>query len=265
MREIIFAVSALAALGLIFGILLAWASKKFHVEEDPRVVKIKDLLPGVNCGACGLAGCGSFAEAIIEGKTDISYCVACNEDSKTKIAEVLGLSSEGTAVSDKKIAVIACGGGNRCKSKFEYKGIYDCRVAAVVLGGHKECSAACVEQGSCITICPFDAIEMTPEGIPQVIMSKCKGCEKCVAVCPLKIISMVGVKKRVYIRCSSHEKGAQVMKKCKVGCIGCGKCVEICPVKAITIDNFLAVIDFDKCISCRKCVDVCPTKAIAIT
>ncbi|MFH2138869.1 MAG: RnfABCDGE type electron transport complex subunit B [Candidatus Omnitrophota bacterium] len=268
MKELILAVSSLSGLGLVFGVLLAWTSKKFHVDEDPRVVKIKELLPGANCGACGLAGCASFAESLVEKTTELSFCVACSGESKQKITEVLGLSGDCAQNSVKKIAVIACGGGTRCKDKFAYNGLADCRAAALALGGNKECQFACLEQGTCISACPFDAIKMTEEGVPKVIGNLCKGCEKCVAVCPRKIIYMITPKSKnkfnVIIRCSSQEKGAPAMKKCKVSCIACGKCVNVCPVKAITIQNNLAVIDYTKCIGCKKCVDVCPTKVIAV-
>ena len=43
----------LGALGLVFGTFLAFAAKKFEVKEDPRLTKIMEALPGVNCGACG--------------------------------------------------------------------------------------------------------------------------------------------------------------------------------------------------------------------
>ncbi|MCP4650079.1 MAG: RnfABCDGE type electron transport complex subunit B [PVC group bacterium] len=262
----IFAVASLAGLGLAFGLLLAWASKKFHIEEDPRVVKIKDFLPGANCGACGLAGCASFAEALVENKTELAFCVACSGENKQKIAEVLGISSPDKDTQVKKIAVIACGGGTRCKNKFDYQGLEDCRSAVLYLGGHKECKYACVGQGTCIRVCPFDAIKMQPEGVPKVIGHKCRSCEKCIAVCPRNIIEMIQPKgkNKVYINCSSQDKGAQVMKNCKVGCIACGKCVKACPVKAITIENNLAKIDYAECIGCKKCIDVCPTKVICL-
>ena len=46
------AVLTLGGLGLAFGILLAVASKVFHVEVDPKITQIKEALPGANCGAC---------------------------------------------------------------------------------------------------------------------------------------------------------------------------------------------------------------------
>lgn len=41
----------IGSLGLIFGLILAVASKVFEVKIDPRVAEIIEILPGANCGA----------------------------------------------------------------------------------------------------------------------------------------------------------------------------------------------------------------------
>ncbi|MDD5745992.1 MAG: RnfABCDGE type electron transport complex subunit B [Candidatus Omnitrophica bacterium] len=264
MKGIISAILTLSGLGFSFGVLLAWASKKFHVKTDPRVEKITGLLPGINCGACGEAGCASLAELIAADKADVHVCVACSPENRIAIASVLGLSTEGVGRRLSQAAVIGCGGGNRCKNKFAYRGLADCRVAVSAMGGYKECRFACLEQGTCIQVCPVGAISMQPEGVPKVISEKCIGCKKCIAVCPRRLIMMVDRDKDVYINCHSHDKGALIMKKCGVGCIACGKCVKACPSQAITLIDNLAVIDYGKCTNCKQCVAVCPTKTIAI-
>ena len=58
---ILWGVLVLAGLGLILGFLLALAAKFLHVQEDPRIKKVEDMLPGANCGACGYAGCHDLA------------------------------------------------------------------------------------------------------------------------------------------------------------------------------------------------------------
>jgi len=264
MNAIIQAVLTLSLLGFAFGMLLAWVSKKFHVEIDPRVASITEILPGVNCGACGTGGCASFAEALVCKEADINSCPVCSLESKNKIAGILGLSTKELKLKAKLVARAACGGGNKAKDKFDYQGIADCRSAALSMGGGKLCQYACLGLGTCALVCPVDAIEMLDEGIPKVITERCISCGKCVRACPRNIIFMLDSKKSVYIKCSSHDKGQQVMKKCKAGCIACGKCVKACPVKAIQIIDNLAVIDYDKCINCKKCVEACPTKAIAV-
>ena len=67
MIEVLIAVGILGGLGLIFGLVLAAASKVFHVETDPRLDQLNQVLPGANCGGCGYAGCSGYAEAVLAG------------------------------------------------------------------------------------------------------------------------------------------------------------------------------------------------------
>ncbi len=55
----------LAGMGTIFGIGIAFAAKRFAVQIDPRVEKVKDHLAHAHCGACGYAGCEQYAEAVV--------------------------------------------------------------------------------------------------------------------------------------------------------------------------------------------------------
>ena len=53
--NVLLALLVLGILGLIFGLILAVASKIFEVKTDPRFPLIMDCLPGANCGGCGYA------------------------------------------------------------------------------------------------------------------------------------------------------------------------------------------------------------------
>lgn len=44
------AIGILAVFGLIFGLILGYASLRFKVEEDPIVEKIDAILPQSQCG-----------------------------------------------------------------------------------------------------------------------------------------------------------------------------------------------------------------------
>jgi ferredoxin len=102
-------------------------------------------------------------------------------------------------------------------------------------------------------------------GLPVVIDDNCTACGACVTACPKDIIELrkKGPKgKRIFVSCINKDKGGMAKKSCSVACIGCNKCVKVCPHDAITLENFLAYIDYDKCKLCRKCVDECPTDAI---
>ena len=44
------AVIFMLSLSFILSLLLALASRVFYVKEDPRLEKVKAVLPGLNCG-----------------------------------------------------------------------------------------------------------------------------------------------------------------------------------------------------------------------
>lgn len=68
MQEIIVATLVIGVIGLVIGIALVAAGKKFYVAVDERVTQVRECLPGNNCGACGYAGCDAVASAIVSGE-----------------------------------------------------------------------------------------------------------------------------------------------------------------------------------------------------
>ena len=89
--SIIVPVAVISGLGLFFGIGLAYASKVFEVKADERVEKIKELLPGANCGACGYTGCDGFAEAIVNEGVPSNKCPVSSKEILSAISDVMGL------------------------------------------------------------------------------------------------------------------------------------------------------------------------------
>jgi len=261
MTEIIIPILILGALGLIFGVGLAIASKRLAVQVDPRLEKICGLLPGSNCGACGGAGCFGFAEGLLSGKMSADACHVSNEEVKERIAELLGKKLDKKA---KKVAALHCNGGVRVKERFIYKGIEDCVAASLVLGGQKACAFGCLGFGDCARICPFGALTMSAQGLPVVNKDGCKACNKCVIACPKKLFSLMPVTHNVYVACMSHDPGKDTKAVCPVGCIACGLCVKACKFDAVHVIDNLAVIDDKKCTSCGDCVKACPMKTIRI-
>jgi electron transport complex protein RnfB len=258
--KIIFPVLIVSGLGLAFGLILSYASKKFAVEIDERVEKIRGVLPGANCGGCGFSGCDQYAEAIVGESAAINLCPVGGSGVVTQISEIMGVDSES---GEKMVARVMCNGTwDKVKIKFDYDGIIDCRSAATMAGGPSSCIYGCEGMGSCKRVCAFGAIEVE-NGLARIIERKCSGCGRCVVECPKGIIKMVPAKSEYSVCCSNHEKGAVARKNCQVACIACQKCVKECPVGAISMDNFCAVIDPSKCINCGKCYKVCPTGAIS--
>ncbi|MDC0558925.1 electron transporter RnfB [Candidatus Izimaplasma bacterium] len=79
--------SVVVAVGL--GLLIAFASKVFYVEEDPRLQDIIDMLPNQNCGLCGNPGCKGMAEAILREDSKLSQCKPGDKDMREDIKEYL--------------------------------------------------------------------------------------------------------------------------------------------------------------------------------
>ena len=157
-------------MGLIFGTGLALASKKFAVEVDQRVARVREVLPGANCGACGQTGCDAFAECLVEGKCKINGCPVGGESLVTQLSEMLGMEAE--AIEAKTARVMCRGSLSVSKTKFAYSGIQDCTAAVSLYGGPMACSYGCVGMGNCERACPFGAI-VVKNGIARVIESKC--------------------------------------------------------------------------------------------
>ena len=161
-----------------------------------------------------------------------------------------------------KKAVIICGGGEKeAIREFEYDGVYTCKGANLIAGSNKACKYGCIGFGDCTRVCPFNAIHIGNNGLPEV-NNNCTGCGKCVKECPKQVIILVDIKHNVNILCHSNDKGVVVRKICKKGCIGCMRCIKACPEQAIEYYDFLAKINYSKCNNCGACIEVCPTKAI---
>ncbi|BDR86331.1 RnfABCDGE type electron transport complex subunit B [Clostridium tetani] len=261
LNNLIAPVLSLGGLGIIFGALLGYASKKFAVEVDPRVPQVRDALPGANCGGCGFAGCDAYADAVVNAGASPSGCPVGGAACASKIAEIMGVTVD---TSEPKKAYVKCQGTcNNAKEKYEYYGAMTCVDAANIPGaGSKQCSYGCMGLGSCTQVCLFDAITIEG-GIAVIDEEKCTGCGACVDICPKAVIELTPMSKKVRIACNSHDKGISVKNSCAVGCISCGLCARNCPVEAIEMVDNLPVINYDKCVQCGICVKKCPTKAIA--
>ena len=269
MFDILIAEGILGGLGLLFGLVLAAASKVFYVETDPRLDQLNACLPGANCGGCGYAGCGGYAEAVLNGEAAIGKCASGGNECAQAMSAIMGIKAEAVT---RKVALVRCSGektydkdGNLvsgAKIKAHYEGFKDCLAASKVGGnGPLSCKFGCLGYGSCTKACKYGAIKVV-NGVAHVDEDLCVGCMACAAACPRGLIIPVEPNRNVVIACNSMAKGAVTTRGCTVGCIGCGLCKKICPNGAITVSNNLAVIDYSKCDNCGLCATVCPKKLI---
>lgn len=263
MNTVIMAPVVLGVLGLVFGAVLAFASKVFAVEKDPREEDIAGILPGANCGGCGYPGCSGYAAAVVKGIAPVNACSPGGADLAKQIAEIMGVEAE---IGARKVAEVLCSGHGCEKLRYEYVGLRDCRAMAKVSSGPLQCTYACLGGGTCVDVCQFDAIHVV-NGVAVVDPAACVACNQCVEICPKHIIHLLPLKtkRHVAINCHSEAKGAEVRKNCDDGCIGCGICVKVCPKEgAIVMENNLAKINYDICIGCGICAQNCPRKTITV-
>ncbi|MDD7126773.1 (Fe-S)-binding protein, partial [Treponema porcinum] len=130
MNTILYTVIVALSIAFILGVLLGLFKKIFHVNVDPKVQSVREVLSGANCGGCGMAGCDAFAGAVVKGSAPSDGCVAGGAACASKIAEILGKA--GVEVKP-KVAVIACQGTAECAAdKGIYNGVKTCKAVQLV-------------------------------------------------------------------------------------------------------------------------------------
>ena len=165
--SVLLAIATLAIVAAVFGLLLGYASIKFHVEGDPVVDKIDALLPQTQCGQCSFAGCRPYAEAIAAGEAEINRCPPGGETTMLALADLLGvepkpLDEEHAAEPVKTVVHID--------------------------------EQTCIGCTLCIQACPVDAILGAAKQMHTIIADECTGCNLCIPPCPVDCIHEVEVK-----------------------------------------------------------------------
>lgn len=261
LHPILLAIIFVSLVGILAGLGLAIASYFLAVQEDPKALELTEELPGANCGACGYSGCAAYAAALAAGsEKSFNLCAPGGSKVARKVASLMG----GEAVdSQPECAQVLCQGNcEHLVQKFDYKGIKTCAAMALVSHGPGSCDFGCLGLGDCAAACPFDAISIVDE-LAIIHSDRCKGCRKCVSVCPHQLIQMFPrMKRKAAVYCQNQDKGMPAKKACSTACIACGACVKACPVKAIDMVNNHAVIRNQDCVGCMTCVHKCPTGAI---
>ena len=233
----------LLVVGFVFVLVLTIANARLKVEQDPMVEAILNILPGANCGGCGLAGCSAYAEALVKDHGLMGKCGPGGEDTVHEIAAVLGIEAAAAAPVRAVVHCVAKTGDKI--NNTTYWGINSCAEAQMV-AGVQGCPYGCLGLRDCERVCEFDAIAMI-DGLAVVDYHECVGCGACEKACPRQLIELLPIKEdpMLVIACASRDKAKEVRGYCKVGCVGCGLCAKLAPTMFQMQQN-LGVIDYDR-------------------
>jgi RnfABCDGE-type electron transport complex B subunit len=249
-------------LGSGFALVLLIASVKLKVEVDPKIEEIHKALPNLDCGACGFAGCGQYAKAVLEDAELLGKCAPGGPDTSSKIADILNLQVSDSGPQKKPI--VHCRAHTEHKTVYaKYQGIRTC-IAANALANVQACAFGCLGFGDCMRACKFDALHIV-DGLATVDYGKCTGCTACSKACPRHLIEMVPFRHEnmMTVACSSKEAGKSTRAICKVGCIGCGVCAKQSDL--FKVEENLARFDYAQYQMTEKeetAMSKCPTKVI---
>jgi electron transport complex protein RnfB len=230
-------------LGFVFAVVLLIAHEKLKVEVDPKVEEIYTVLPHIDCGACGFAGCGGYAKGVLDNPELIGRCSPGGPDTANKIAAILNLQVSSSGPAQRPI--VHCRAHTDDKMYYaQYQGIPSC-TAANALANAQACKFGCLGYGDCVRACKFDALHIV-DGLATVNYDNCTGCTACTKACPRNLITMVpfGHENMMTVACSNKENGKTTRLMCQVGCIGCGICTKQSDAFSVT-DN-LARMDYPK-------------------
>ncbi len=256
MSPVLWCVLIMGGLGALFGLGLALAGRFFHVDIDPRIEHVAEALPGINCGACGYAGCDGYAEAVVNGEQP-NLCVPGGPSTAEAVAHIMGMKLD-SEVREVRAIVHCQGGADQCGRRYEYDGIEDCRAAHLLQAGSKDCEYGCLGYGTCAEVCPFSAIAMGTDNIPVIDWDRCTGCGTCVRSCPRALIEVVPATVSHYVACSSQDRGKAVKDACKVGCITCWRCIKASPEGHIEKNNYLPRLTYPEGADYSEAMDKCP-------
>ena len=110
--SILYAAAVIGIVGILAGILLGVASEKFKVKVDEKEIKVREALPGNNCGGCGYPGCDGLAAAIAKGEAKPDACPVGGEAVAKKIVEIVG----GEIDSVRHVAHVKCARKQRMRT-----------------------------------------------------------------------------------------------------------------------------------------------------
>ncbi len=259
MNEVLTAGTVMLGLAGFFGVVLALANRFLRVHEDPRLDTVEEMLPGTNCGACGVPGCRAFAETLVSGERSPGGCTVATPGEVEDIAGYLGVAA---GFEEKRVARLHCAGGKSSVRRLaEYQGFTSCRAAYQVNAGGSACPWGCLGLGDCDEVCDFDAIHMNDEDLPVVEVELCTACNDCVEVCPVDLFTIEPLSAKLLVQCNNPLVGEAAGGICQVVCDGCSLCAKDAADGVIEMSGGLPVIR-DQAAATPRATFRCPTRAI---
>ena len=135
--EIIIPVLIVGIIGLIAGVGLSLAAKFMAVPVNKTQGKIRECLPGANCGACGYSGCDGYAEALAKNEAEPDKCAPGGESTATAIGKILGKEVKSSVPT---VAFIGCNGNSETTQKrYNYSGLKSCTALNLIHQGDGNC------------------------------------------------------------------------------------------------------------------------------
>lgn len=263
-------IGILSGIGIACGVAIYFMGKILPKESEEMALtnRVTEVLPGMNCGACGKPGCFAFAQEVSKDPKYIldKPCMTLLQDTEAigDIENILDIELDASGMA--KIATVRCQGASDVI--VDYEGIGTCKAAAQVVGGYKECPFGCLGLGDCNVVCPQDAIAIDPvKNVAVIDPELCVGCGLCVDECPRALIELVSDKQYQFLACRySPMKPIPSRGRCDNACIHCRKCMRACKYDAITWDkvNNFPVVDIEKCTGCYDCIEACPKDALVV-
>lgn len=260
----------LTLIGLVAGLAIFLASR-FLPKEDKSLeetARIREFLPGADCGACGYPGCFAYAQAVAKDKQVFAKtpCPTLSQDKEGMHRLEEYLEIEASAQVGKK-SVIHCTGNSEIL--VNYAGITTCKAASQIASGFKECPYACLGLGDCVAVCPTGAISIDPERkVALVDWEACIGCGLCVDACPQGLPELVSANMPQYLGCNYQAtRDIPGRKRCADGCIHCKICVKVSQNEEVTWNEKKDLPHFDpeKCLPAHAAIEKCPRKIIKKT
>ena len=135
--QIVIAIAILGGLGLVFGLVLAAASKIFYVESDPRLDQLNECLPRRKLWRLRLCRLWRLRRGRSQGRSAHRRAASGGNEAAQAMAAIMGVKAEAVT---RKVALVRCSGekiydadGNLTKGakiKGNYEGLKDCLAAS---------------------------------------------------------------------------------------------------------------------------------------